>query len=93
MQSLMEKPCPRPLSLSPSTLCSEAGAQTRPLPAQAWDLALALSSPSWATKMHSPAQNPMHPRAQAQPYGEGVGRAHSLCPGSGAGLGVSSPGL
>ena len=93
----MEKPCPRPrsLSLSPSTLCSDAGAQTRPLPAQAWDLALTLSSPSWAIKMHSPAQNPMHPQAQAQsqPDGEAAGRAHSLCPGNGAGLGVRSPGL
>lgn len=69
------EPCPGPLSLGP---LFRAGAQTCPLPAQAWELAPTLAPPSWAIDAHSLSriQRPSGPG----PARRGGRREHTACP-------------
>lgn len=95
-------------SPSPSALSPDAGTQTFLLPAQAWDPALSLSSPSWTIQVYWAAsadprgpQRPSCPgpatgRGQGEPtacsWGNG-GAGESGVPGSSPSSGSQSPKL
>lgn len=79
-------------SPSPSALSPDAGTQTFLLPAQAWDPALSLSSPSWTIQVYWAAsadpRGPQRPPGPGPATGRGQGE-HTACPWGNGGAGES----